>query len=287
MRFLLLGFLFILNFGFGDTLTVDPLQVLQGHSFKVNLTTTQVRPGLKVLFKGRYYPLYAVTANKTQVILGVSYDVPAGSYPVKVMQLTKTGKKLIARAEVKILPANFPKSILIISSKKVKEGVTNFDVLDQESLILGRTFRSTRLAKYWQGKFLPPLKQQVQISSPYGSQRIYKNEKGQIISTWAHRGIDYAAKIGTPVYATNSGLVMVSRPLQVHGSTIVIDHGQGVVSVYNHLSKRLVQKSSWVKKGQLIGYSGNSGLTTGANLHYGLSVNNVRINPLEWFEKAF
>jgi len=121
------------------------------------------------------------------------------------------------------------------------------------------------------------------ITSPYGAQRYYKTKEGKQISEWAHRGVDYGVARRTPVYAAQNGIISVAEKMQVHGGTIVIDHGQGVMSIYNHLDEIIVSKNQYVVKNMLIAYSGNTGLTTGPHLHYGLSVHDVRVNPQEWF----
>jgi len=95
----------------------------------------------------------------------------------------------------------------------------------------------------------------------------------------AHRGIDYAAPIGTPVKAAGDGKVIRSGYDKYNGHHVFIQHGQKYVTKYLHFSKRRVRTGQRVKQGQIIGNLGRSGMVTGAHLHYEFLVNGVHRNP--------
>ena len=94
--------------------------------------------------------------------------------------------------------------------------------------------------------------------------------------------MDIANKQGTEILAPNSGIIVLSEDMRVHGGTIIISYGQGVFSIFSHLKERLVKKGEEVEKGQLIGTMGQTGLVTGPHLHWGLYVSGVVVDPLEW-----
>ena len=94
-----------------------------------------------------------------------------------------------------------------------------------------------------------------------------------------HNGIDYANKIGTPIHATYSGVVKYAGWVRGYGKYIEIKHPRGYVSVYGHLSKIRVKVGQRVKRGQLIGNMGSTGLSTGSHLHFGIKLNGIWINP--------
>ena len=94
-----------------------------------------------------------------------------------------------------------------------------------------------------------------------------------------HRGIDYAAKTGTPIMAAGNGKVIKSGYNRFNGNYVFIQHGQQYVTKYLHLHKRKVKKGQKVKQGQLIGTVGATGMVTGAHLHYEFLVNGVHRNP--------
>ncbi len=96
------------------------------------------------------------------------------------------------------------------------------------------------------------------------------------------------APIGTPVYAISDGEVLwgEQKSLYLEGPTIAIDHGEGIVSKYLHLSKVLVQTGATVHAGDLIGYSGDQGAdVNGAHLHFAIKVGNASVNPLQFIQE--
>ena len=113
------------------------------------------------------------------------------------------------------------------------------------------------------------------ISSSFKNKRFHPVQK-----RWkAHKGIDYAAQVGTPVVAAGNGRVIKSTYNKYNGNYVFIQHGNGIMTKYLHFSKRKVKKGQRVKQGQLIGYVGMTGLATGPHLHYAFLVNGVYRNP--------
>jgi murein DD-endopeptidase MepM/ murein hydrolase activator NlpD len=94
-----------------------------------------------------------------------------------------------------------------------------------------------------------------------------------------HSGLDILTNIGEPVYATANGKVIISGHNGGLGKMVKIDHGFGYKTIYGHLSKLNVKKGAKVKRGDLIGHSGNSGLSTGPHLHYEVRHNGIALNP--------
>ena len=135
--------------------------------------------------------------------------------------------------------------------------------------------------KYWNGVFLTP--NAGRTSTRYGVRRYYN---GVFANDYYHRGQDYAGAAGSSVTAPAAGRVAlvgtVSQGFRVHGNVIGIDHGQGVVSIFMHLSRINVQEGDFVKAGQKIGAVGSTGASTGPHLHWGLYVNGQSIDPLPW-----
>jgi len=101
-----------------------------------------------------------------------------------------------------------------------------------------------------------------------------------------HGGIDLAIEEGVPVAAANRGRVVVAEPLKVRGNVAILDHGLGVYSAYYHLSATRVEKGQMVEKGQIVGLVGNTGLSTGAHLHWEMRVTGATVDPLEWTRRT-
>lgn len=116
------------------------------------------------------------------------------------------------------------------------------------------------------------------VSSAFGY-RIHPIYKQRI----AHLGMDFTGKMNTPIYATGDGKVIKVDKQRGHGKRIVIDHGYGYKSIYAHLNGYNVKRGKKVKRGEVIGYLGNTGLSTGPHLHYEIRKNNRPINPINYY----
>ncbi len=102
--------------------------------------------------------------------------------------------------------------------------------------------------------------------------------------SWRHYAIDIANKIGTPIYACDSGVIEVAGWGKGYGNQIVVDHGGGRKSRYAHLSKFYVKKGDAVEKGEAIGAMGSTGYSTGSHLHFEYIINGVKTNPLNYLK---
>lgn len=125
-----------------------------------------------------------------------------------------------------------------------------------------------------------PLDGDYEIASPFG----YRSNPFGGRSGEFHNGVDFACDYGTPVHATAAGVVLAADWDAVYGRRVDIDHGSGIVTFYAHNSQLLVEPGDIVEKGEVIAYSGNSGRSTGAHLHYGALVNGKSIDPLVFTE---
>jgi len=99
-----------------------------------------------------------------------------------------------------------------------------------------------------------------------------------------HEGIDFTAPIGTPIYATGNGTVeRLKSRMSGYGKVVKIDHGYGYETLYAHMSKIIVRPGQKVKRGEIIGYVGNTGRSTGPHLHYEVIKNKKPVNPVHFF----
>ena len=94
-----------------------------------------------------------------------------------------------------------------------------------------------------------------------------------------HQGLDYAVPSGTPVAAVNNGTVLLARPLYFEGNCVVLDHGQGLLTLYMHLSEIKVTEGEKIERGEEIGLSGGSGRATGPHLHLAVRWQGIYLNP--------
>ncbi|HKK90077.1 MAG TPA: M23 family metallopeptidase, partial [Desulfobacteraceae bacterium] len=140
---------------------------------------------------------------------------------------------------------------------------------------------NTEPVRFWQGRFsrLPGSANRAS----FADHRIYKYKKEEI-DRQVHMGIDLASVARAPVPAANSGRILCTDRVGIFGNSVLIDHGFGLTTIYSHLSTVLVKKGDRVEKGDIIGKSGSTGLAGGDHLHFGVAVNNVFVNPVEWWD---
>lgn len=112
------------------------------------------------------------------------------------------------------------------------------------------------------------------LSSPFGLRRFFNGEERN-----PHSGLDFAVPHGTPVKAPANGVVTIVADYFFNGKTVFIDHGQGLVTMYCHLSKFDVRVGDEVERGQVIARVGATGRATGPHLHWNVSLNNARVDP--------
>jgi hypothetical protein len=120
----------------------------------------------------------------------------------------------------------------------------------------------------------------------FADHRVYKYN-GQIVSNANHMGIDLASVKHAEVPAANRGKVVFAGPVGIYGNLVCIDHGFGLMSIYGHLSRMTVNNNDLVAKGDVIGYTGISGLAGGDHLHFGMFIDHVFVNPVEWWDASW
>jgi murein DD-endopeptidase MepM/ murein hydrolase activator NlpD len=130
----------------------------------------------------------------------------------------------------------------------------------------------------WIEKFQWPLKGNNTLADPYGYTRVIAN------FTMPHKGADFEAPLGTPVYAMNKGIVRFASALRNYGNTVIIDHGLGVQTIYMHLSNITATLGQKVEKGEYIGDSGDTGYASNPHLHVTVRIWDISIDPIKFME---
>jgi hypothetical protein len=157
----------------------------------------------------------------------------------------------------------------------------NDDLRKENHRTLYQLKNKTSPNRLWEGVWLSHANGKTMAR--FGDHRLYFY-KGQKVDDKVHLGVDLASLANAPVLAANTGRVVFADRLGIYGLAIVIDHGQGLQSVYGHLSKIEVTVDQEVKKGQPIGLTGETGLAGGDHLHFGVMVQGIFVNPVEWWD---
>ena len=160
-----------------------------------------------------------------------------------------------------------------VQQKHVTPSKQDENEIIREQQDVGRALKHNNTAQYWLEGFILPVN--GKISGNFGNQRIFNG-----IPKSPHSGTDIAAPEGTPVKASGSGRVVLSGKNYFYtGNMVIIDHGQGLQTIYAHLKDAIVNEGDEIRQGQIIGHVGKTGRATGPHLHWGASVNNVRFRP--------
>jgi murein DD-endopeptidase MepM/ murein hydrolase activator NlpD len=118
----------------------------------------------------------------------------------------------------------------------------------------------------------------------FADQRTYFH-KGQEIDKQTHLGIDIASNERAEIRAANRGRVVFADYLGIYGNVVIIDHGQGISSLYSHLSRIEATVNKLVEKNEIIGRSGTSGMAAGDHLHFSMLVHGIFVTPVEWWDQ--
>lgn len=249
-------------------ISLKPLQeIKQGHTVFIDLKSANKLVNPVFEFKGKKYKLFNRGENKYTGLLGIDALEKAGVYEISLHDDTGS---LNQKAQVKILSGKFPVQNIIVS--KQTQGLT---ATAHELSQIGK-MKNTITDESLAG--IMPFNSPTEgcINSVYGLQRNYNGK----FSGNYHKGIDIKAAKGVPVKSIAGGKVIFAEFFRLHGGSVAVDHGQGLVSIYIHLSKIDAKSNQIVTAGQKIGEVGSTGFATGPHLHWGLYVNGTPIDPM-------
>jgi murein DD-endopeptidase MepM/ murein hydrolase activator NlpD len=157
----------------------------------------------------------------------------------------------------------------------------NRDLRQDSNTTLKNACKKSEPKQYWEGPFLR-LPRSARKAG-FADHRKYQY-KGKTVDKQVHLGIDLAATAHSPVPAANNGRVAFAEYLGIYGNTVLLDHGFGLFSMYGHLNRIEVAKGQVVSKGDVIGFTGTTGLAGGDHLHYAMIVGHTFVNPVEWWD---
>jgi len=205
-------------------------------------------------------------------IAGTSLQTRPGSYLLKLQASTISGKEITFERTITIHAAKYPRTVIQVAKQYTEPSPEQLQKVSQDSSLKKEAFQHVNPEREWSGKFRPPV--EATVSGVFGTQRTF-NGKVQSI----HQGLDYAVPSGTPIAAVNSGTVLLARPLYFEGNCVVLDHGQGLLTIYMHLSEIKVKEGEKILRGEEIGLSGGSGRATGPHLHLAVRWEGIYLNP--------
>jgi len=205
-------------------------------------------------------------------IAGVPLNVKPGVYTLLLSGITVGGKDVSFQRRVTIRAGKYRSTAITVESKYTAPSQEQLDVINRDKQIKQDTFKQVSPDREWAGEFKAPL--EAPFSDTFGTQRTFNGEVRSV-----HEGLDFKAVTGTPVAALNAGTVLLARPLYFEGNCVVLDHGQGLLTLYLHLSEFKVKEGDKVERGQEIGLVGGTGRATGPHLHIAVRWQGVYLDP--------
>ncbi len=255
------------------TVSHQPARIVNGAPVLFRVTTPRSVASLSGRWLGHDF---AFTFDERQrvwfALAGASLTTKPGVYPLELSSQTAAGKPLGYRQAITVRRQRYPKVTLTVPGQYTAPSPEELRQIEEDKKVKAEILQTVTSVREWRGRFAPPV--DAPTSGVFGVQRVFN---GSVQST--HQGLDFRVNTGTPVTAVNTGKVLLARPMFFEGNFVVLDHGQGLLTLYLHLSEFSVKEGETVEKGQQIGLSGGTGRATGPHLHLAVRWQGVYLNP--------
>ncbi len=255
------------------TVVIQPARLVNGTPLLFRVTTPKPVHTLSANWLGHEIEFSFDATHKSWFALaGVNLETKPGIYPLELHAETSAGKPISFEKKFRVERQRYPRAVLKVPPRYTAPSPEDQQEIERDKATKEAAFRTLSPEREWKGSFAPPVN--ATISDVFGVERVFN---GSVQST--HQGLDFRVPSGTPVAAVNSGRVILAQPLFFEGNCVAIDHGQGLLTLYLHLSKFSVKEGDNVKKGQEIGRSVGTGRATGPHLHLAVRWQGVYLNP--------
>ncbi len=224
-------------------------------------------------WSGKSYPLLQNGATY-DVVLPVSLKARPGKTHAVVYWKYTDGRMGELFLPLAVQPREFGVQHLKLS--KSQERKYSAKDTEREKKLIGAALDLVTSERRWHGSFVMPV--DGRVSTEFGLER-YVNGR----FSYRHRGVDIACPSGTPVKAAADGTVSLAEEgFILHGTTVILDHGQGVSTLYIHLSEISAAAGQRVRQGETIGRVGSTGVATGPHLHFAVYAYHEAVDPFFW-----
>lgn len=261
----------------GATLRLSSPLSSQGSLLLVELESARPLTEVNGNWDGKIVPFWPED-NREAVhagLLGVDLEKAPGRYELKVTAQKADGGKIDCKARITVRAGKFATERLRVGKQFVEPNPEQVKRAEEERHRLREIFDQVTPERLWNGEFRVPL-DGVTAGSNFGKRRILNGNPGS-----PHGGADLPGATGTPVHAAQRGRVVLADELFFAGNTVVLDHGLGIYTFYGHLSEINAKVGDILEAGDVLGKVGATGRVTGPHLHWGLTVEKARVNPLQ------
>jgi murein DD-endopeptidase MepM/ murein hydrolase activator NlpD len=205
--------------------------------------------------------------------IGLDLGLEPGAHVFGIMIYRKDGQTELLKKEFSFSAREFPVKKLWVKERYVTPPPEVQARIQWEAELLESIYGIITTQWLGDGKFILP--HEGEMAPNFGERRIYNN-----VPRSTHSGVDIRAPYGSPVWAANSGKVVLARDLYFSGKTVILDHGLGLFTYYCHFSRIKVKRGDMVKKGDILGLVGSTGRSTGPHLHWGVKIQDSRVDPI-------
>jgi murein DD-endopeptidase MepM/ murein hydrolase activator NlpD len=203
----------------------------------------------------------------------VDVEAPVGPSTLTITLHSANGKHDLSRI-IAIHAAHYRTGALSVAPKFVEPTPEALKQIEAEGQVKSKAFAASAAEPLWVGSFRAPVA--ARPTDSFGTRRMFNGKLASI-----HKGADFHAGMGTAVHASNSGVVVLARPLYYEGNCVIIDHGQGLFTLSMHFSRIDVQEGQHVVAGQRLGLSGATGRVTGPHLHWAVRWQGAYLDPVK------
>jgi murein DD-endopeptidase MepM/ murein hydrolase activator NlpD len=286
------GFLFSLCFFLGVSLAAsshDDVTLQSPNGTEIELFCSSFEPGQVVIvrlkeasgarkvwvrFLDKTYELEpASEGGEPFAFIGLDLGLNPGVHVFDMTIFRKDGQAERLEKEFPFLAKEFPVKKLSVEERFVTPPPEAQARIEREAELLEYIYSLKTTKWLADGKFIVP--HNGEMAPNFGERRIYNN-----VPRATHAGVDVKAPYGSPVRAANAGRVVLARDLYFSGKTVILDHGLGLFTFYCHFSKIKAKRGDMVRKGDIIGLVGSTGRSTGPHLHWGVKIQDSRVDPV-------
>jgi murein DD-endopeptidase MepM/ murein hydrolase activator NlpD len=254
-------------------MTAEPAPLVNGSPV---LFRVSAPPGVQVLHAtwfGRQVSFrFDAACHCWYAIAGIDLNAHAGEYPLSLQPGTQPAPGPAFIFNVTVAQKRYPTTALSVAPAYVAPPAEVRLRIEEEQALKKSVFAQLSPETLWSGSFSAPVT--TGVSAVFGSARTFNGVKKS-----QHEGLDYHASVGTAVRAANRGRVILARNLYFEGNCVAIDHGDGLITLYMHLSEIKVQEGDVVSGGQILGLSGGTGRVTGPHLHFAVRWQGLYVDP--------
>jgi murein DD-endopeptidase MepM/ murein hydrolase activator NlpD len=225
------------------------------------------------MWMGHSVSFFRSTANKEWYgLAAIPVTTKAGAYELRITETLASGGTAELNRKIRVSNAPYPKITVKVAKKFTEPSPDQITAISVDKSLKAKVFGTVTTDRLWAGQFVAPVSDPV--SDIFGTARVFND---QVQSR--HQGLDFATPPGTEIHAINSGIVILARPMFFEGNCVVIDHGQGLLSLYLHLSAFKVKEGDQVHTGDTVALSGGTGRATGPHLHLAIRWQGIYLSP--------